>query len=194
VRLAIQAILAGLVVGLLSAGVGWTMSGDSQIGSSEAQVGALLLLGSPAFAIGTAALAGALGYLMGRSARARSGRRSKRRSDLDLPRLDGVPHQLRAKYRFRPGTIDRVARQAETELAALLRKRPGFVSYEFVKTTESEGVSISTWSSREQAEAAVETSAAWANARIAPLVRSMESHVGAVGAERQSSRVGSIAR
>jgi heme-degrading monooxygenase HmoA len=179
-RLAILSIATGLMVGLVAAVAGESMFGGAEIGSQSAQIGAMLLVGSPAIAIGTTLLAALLGWVLGRSGKRSAPRRPKSRTGPDLPRLDGAPHQLIAMYRFRPGTIDRVARQAETELAAVLRKRPGFVGYEFVKTGENEGVSVSTWASREQAEAAVDTSVAWATVKAARAVRSMENHVGAV--------------
>jgi heme-degrading monooxygenase HmoA len=89
-------------------------------------------------------------------------------------------------YRFRPGTIDLVAKRAETELAGLFRRRDGFVAYEFVKTGDTEGVSVSTWASREQAEAAVDTAVAWATIKVARAVVSMENHIGAIVVAQQN--------
>src|SRR5438034_478856 len=116
-RLVFQALMAGIVVALLTAGGGWAMVRDSEVGSSEAQLGATMLLGAPGFGGATSIVSGVIGFLLGRSARRRRpARRSAQRlipaiEPISSPRVSAGQHQLIAMYRVKPGTIDQVARQ-----------------------------------------------------------------------------------
>jgi heme-degrading monooxygenase HmoA len=190
VRLAVQALFAGVLVALLAAGAGWSLVRDAEVGTTEAMVGAAMLLGAPAFGGLTALVSGVVGFMVGRSARRRRPvRRTAHRAaaveTVSAPRVSPGQHQLIAMYRVRAGTIEQVARQAEGELAGLFRKRAGFVAYEFIRTGDTEAVSVSTWESRDQAEAAVDTAVAWATIKVARAIVSMENHVGAVMVAQQ---------
>jgi steroid delta-isomerase-like uncharacterized protein len=86
-----------------------------------------------------------------------------------------------AVYRFRAGAADEVIRRAETGMLPIFRGRPGFISYEVVKTGEDSGISISTWETERQAQDAVQVAAAWVQDNIADLVVSVQNHVGTIG-------------
>ena len=89
-----------------------------------------------------------------------------------------MAHVRIAVYTFKPGTIDEVIRRAEADVLPLFRRQPGFVAYEVVKTGDDRGVSISTWESAGQAQAAVEMAAGWVKENLADSVVSVENHVG----------------
>ena len=77
-----------------------------------------------------------------------------------------------------PGRVQELVRRAREGLLPIYRSRPGFIAYEVVATGEDEAVFISTWESREQAEATIETAAAWVRENVPDLVLSAEHHVG----------------
>lgn len=83
-----------------------------------------------------------------------------------------------AVYRFRAGGADEVIRRAEAGMLPLYRSRPGFISYEVVKTGEDSAVSISTWETERQAEESVRAAAAWVQENVADLVAAVQNHVG----------------
>jgi len=146
------------------------------MGSGAAELGAQLLLSAPVIGVSIALGAWLVGWLLAREARKRAtfGARPRRIES------SASTHQMIALYRFRPGTVDTVTQRVERELVRLFRRREGFVAYHLVRTGEDEAVSVSTWSSREQAEAAVDTSVQWVTGRVPHTVIAMENHVGAV--------------
>jgi quinol monooxygenase YgiN len=89
-------------------------------------------------------------------------------------------HVRIAFYKLKPGTADAVIRKAERELLPIFRNQPGCVSYDVVKTGHASAISISTWETRKQAEAAAQTAAAWAQENVADMIVSVENHVGEI--------------
>ena len=83
-------------------------------------------------------------------------------------------------YKFKPGTIDEVARKADAGLGPMYRGHVGFHSYEVIKTGPDSAISISTWDTEAHAEQAVKVGAAWVKEHIAKDVVSADTHVGAV--------------
>jgi hypothetical protein len=76
------------------------------------------------------------------------------------------------------GTYNELIEQARQGLAPILRESPGFV---FSSTTDVGGgrfVSVSTWTTREQAEAAAAKSAEWVSENIADSVALDENLIG----------------
>ncbi len=96
-----------------------------------------------------------------------------------------MAHVRVAVYKFKPGTMDEVIRRAQSGMLPTFRQQPGFVAYEVIQTGDDEGVSISTWESAEQAQAAIQTAAGWVQENLAEFVVSVDNHVGEV---RFSSR------
>ena len=73
-----------------------------------------------------------------------------------------------AAYHLRQGNaVDEVLRRVETGLLPIFQQQPGFVAYEIV--TIADGLlSISTWQSKEQADAATQSVSAWAESTSPP--------------------------
>lgn len=89
-----------------------------------------------------------------------------------------MPHVRVSIDKTKPGAVGEVVRRAWDGLLPIYRGRPGFIAYEVVATGEDEAVFISTWESREQAEATIETAAAWVRENVPDLIVSAEHHVG----------------
>ena len=86
-----------------------------------------------------------------------------------------------AVYRIKAGTADEIVRQAQADVLPIFRQQPGFIAYEGVVTGDDEVVSISTWESAEQAQAAVQTAAGWVREHLADMIVSVDNHVGERG-------------
>jgi hypothetical protein len=124
---------------------------------------------------------------------AMSGRRRPRAINAGGPRdsLSGAPplpaagHVRIGYYKFRPGTVDGVARRLSAEASALYAREPGFIGHRLIRSGADELFSISQWQTHAQAEAAVDRELRWMRATAAPTVLQTESHVGAiVGSDR----------
>jgi heme-degrading monooxygenase HmoA len=89
-------------------------------------------------------------------------------------------HARLAMYKFKPGSSESVFQKAEAGLGPILRKLPGFVSYEVFRTGPDSGVSVSNWQTQAQAQDAVKAATEWVKANIAGEVASAETHVGEV--------------
>jgi len=92
-----------------------------------------------------------------------------------------VAHVRVAIYQIRPGTADEILRRAQSGMLPIFRQQPGFVAYEGVVTADEEVVSISTWESAEQAQAAVHTAAGWVRENLADMILSVDNYVGELG-------------
>jgi heme-degrading monooxygenase HmoA len=66
-----------------------------------------------------------------------------------------------ALYDIKSGTFDDVASQANAGMVPLFQKSDGFVSYGVAQIDKDAFVSISTWQTRAQADAATAKAAAW---------------------------------
>lgn len=91
-----------------------------------------------------------------------------------------MPYARIALYKFKPGTIDEVIRKAKDGLLPLFRQQPGFRRYAVVKTGDDEGISLSTWDTKREADAAVQRAADWVKQNIAADVVSVANDVGEV--------------
>ena len=91
-----------------------------------------------------------------------------------------MSHMRIGVYQFQPGTVDEVVKRAAEGMLPVLQQQPGFISYEIVKTSEGAGISLSTWETAEQANAAVNVISNWVQGNIAPMVASLQNHVGEV--------------
>jgi hypothetical protein len=66
-----------------------------------------------------------------------------------------------ALYDITSGTYDEVVDQAKKGMVPLFEHSPGFVSYGVAQVDKTAFVSLSTWQSREQADAATAKAAGW---------------------------------
>ena len=92
-----------------------------------------------------------------------------------------MAHIRVAVYTFKPGTVDEVIKRAEAGMLPLFRGQPGFIAYDVAKTGDDRGVSVSTWESAEQAQAAIQVAAGWVKENLADSVVAVENHVGELG-------------
>jgi heme-degrading monooxygenase HmoA len=66
-----------------------------------------------------------------------------------------------ALYDIKTGTYDEIVEQAKAGMAPLFQHSPGFVSYGVAQIDKNAFASLSTWQTREQAEAATAKAATW---------------------------------
>jgi heme-degrading monooxygenase HmoA len=81
-------------------------------------------------------------------------------------------------YAITNGTYDDLIDKARQGLAPILRDSPGFVFYSTTDVGGGRFVSVSTWQTREQAEAATSKSSEWVAANLADSVALEENLIG----------------
>jgi len=83
-----------------------------------------------------------------------------------------------AFYDITSGSYDEVVDQAKTGMAPLFQDSPGFVSYGVAQIDKTAFVSLSTWQTREQADAASATAAGWVTANAGDHFALRENYIG----------------
>jgi hypothetical protein len=91
-------------------------------------------------------------------------------------------------YKLTNGSAQEVVRRAEAGMLPILRDQPGFVAYELITTGDSSLVSISTWRTHAEADAAVKTIGGWVKEHMAELTVSVDNHVGDVAFRHLAAR------
>jgi heme-degrading monooxygenase HmoA len=81
-------------------------------------------------------------------------------------------------YSITQGTYEELMDQARQGLAPILRDSPGFIFYSVTDVGDGRLVSVSTWESREQAEAAAAKSAEWVSENMADSLSLQENLIG----------------
>jgi hypothetical protein len=81
-------------------------------------------------------------------------------------------------YAITSGTYDELIERARQGLAPILRASPGFVFYSTTDVGGGRFVSVSTWQTREQADAAAAKSAEWVSENMADSVALEENLIG----------------
>ena len=81
-------------------------------------------------------------------------------------------------YSITQGTYEELMDRAREGLAPILRDSPGFVFYSVTDVGDGRLVSVSTWESREQAEAAAAKSAEWVSENMADSIALQENLIG----------------
>ena len=66
-----------------------------------------------------------------------------------------------ALYEITSGKFDEVATEAKAGMVPLFEQSPGFVSYGVAQVDDTKFISLSTWQSHEQADAATAKAASW---------------------------------
>src|SRR5271165_803355 len=87
-------------------------------------------------------------------------------------------HVRMGVYSITKGTYDELIEQARRGLAPILRESPGFVFYSTTDVGGGRFVSVSTWETREQAEAAAAKIAEWVGENMADSVALEENLIG----------------
>ena len=81
-------------------------------------------------------------------------------------------------YSITQGTYEELLEKARQGLAPILRNSPGFVFYSVTDVGDGRLVSVSTWATREQAEAAAAKSAEWVSENMADSIALQENLIG----------------
>ena len=87
-------------------------------------------------------------------------------------------HMRMAIYRIKQGTYAELMERAREGMAPILRDSPGFVFYSTTDVGGGRFVSVSTWQTRDQAEAAAEKAAQWVSENLADSVSLEENLIG----------------
>ena len=87
-------------------------------------------------------------------------------------------HMRMAIYRITQGTYAELMEKAREGMAPILRDSPGFVFYSTTDVGDGRFVSVSTWQTREQAEAATEKASQWVSENLADSVALQENLIG----------------
>ncbi len=87
-------------------------------------------------------------------------------------------HMRMAIYRITQGSYEELMEKAREGMAPILRDSPGFVFYSTTDVGGGRFVSVSTWQSREQAEAATDKAAQWVSENLADSVSLEENLIG----------------
>ena len=87
-------------------------------------------------------------------------------------------HIRLAIYSIKQGTYSELMEKAREGMAPILRESPGFVFYSTTDVGGGRFVSVSTWESRDQAEAATEKAAQWVSENLSDSVSLEENLVG----------------
>jgi heme-degrading monooxygenase HmoA len=83
-----------------------------------------------------------------------------------------------AFYDIKTGTFDEVVSQAESGMVPLFKDSTGFVSFGVAQIDKAAFVSLSTWETREQADAATAKAADWVKANSRDRFALRENYVG----------------
>jgi hypothetical protein len=82
-----------------------------------------------------------------------------------------------AVYQISSRTAREVADRAQAGLLPLFRQQPGFLAYEGVGVGTDTIISLSTWQSAAQAEAATRQAADWVRQHLADRLRLLDNYV-----------------
>ena len=83
-----------------------------------------------------------------------------------------------AKYKITKGTFSEIADAAKRGMLTTFMEQPGFIRYGVADTGDSTCLSISTWQTRTQAEAAAPLAATWVREHLADRVELRSNIVG----------------
>jgi heme-degrading monooxygenase HmoA len=87
-------------------------------------------------------------------------------------------HARMAIYSITQGEYQEHIEKAREGMAPILRESPGFILYATIDVGGGRFVSVSTWETREQAEAATEKAAQWVSENLADSISLEENLVG----------------
>jgi hypothetical protein len=99
-----------------------------------------------------------------------------------------------ALYDITSGTFDEIAELAKTGMVPLFQHSPGFVSYGVAKIDKTAFISLSTWLTREQADAATAKAADWVKANGRDHFALRENYTGDLAIEIHDRQAAELAR
>ncbi len=83
-----------------------------------------------------------------------------------------------ATYEITKGTFQEVADSAKTGMLRKFQEQPGFINYGVADLGERKCLSISTWETRDQAQAATPVAASWVKENLADRIELKSTSVG----------------
>lgn len=83
-------------------------------------------------------------------------------------------------HTLHPAMADEAVTQVRAGQLPLLQRQPGFVAYELIDAGDNRLISISTWESREHAEATAPISGAWVRENVRDKIAASTSYGGDV--------------
>jgi hypothetical protein len=83
-----------------------------------------------------------------------------------------------ALYDIKSGTFDDIASKAEARMVPLFQQSPSFVTYGVAQIEKEAFVSLRTWETRAEADAASTKAADWVKSNVGELITLRESYVG----------------
>ena len=98
-----------------------------------------------------------------------------------------------ALYDIKSGTFDEIRSKAEAGMVPLFQQSDGFVSYGVARIDKDAFISLSTWETRAQADAATTKAADWMNTNSKDQFTLRESYVGDLAIDARTP-LASIAR
>ena len=99
-----------------------------------------------------------------------------------------------ALYDITSGSYDEVVDQAKTGMAPLFQHSPGFVSYGVAQVDKTAFVSLSTWQTREQADAATAKAAGWVTDNGRDHFALRENYIGDLAIDIDARQTADLAR
>ncbi|MGN6634613.1 MAG: antibiotic biosynthesis monooxygenase [Oryzihumus sp.] len=99
-----------------------------------------------------------------------------------------------ALYDIKSGSFDEIAAQARSGMVPLFQKSDGFVSYGVAQVDKESFVSLSTWETHAQADAAAAKAADWVKANSRDRFSLLKNYVGDLAIDIGSAKPVELAR
>ena len=99
-----------------------------------------------------------------------------------------------ALYDITSGSYDEIVREAKTGMVPLFQQSPGFVSYGVAQIDKTAFVSLSTWLTHEQADAATAKAASWVKDNSHERFALRENYTGDLAIDVRSHKPAELAR
>jgi predicted ester cyclase len=98
-----------------------------------------------------------------------------------------MPYARVSFFQYKPGTLKDAIAKAEQKLVPLLRQQAGFLSFSVVARKDDMGLAITSWQTRENAEAGMQQVGRWADENLGALRLAGEAFLGEVRLDIEAS-------
>jgi hypothetical protein len=92
--------------------------------------------------------------------------------------METMEHVRVATYKITEGTFQDIAGSAKKGMLSKFQEQPGFVKYGVADVGDRTLLSLSVWSSHQQAEAAAPVAAAWVRENLADRIELKSNYIG----------------
>jgi hypothetical protein len=92
--------------------------------------------------------------------------------------VEVMTHMRISVYNVSRGSVQEVAKRAQEGMLPIFRQQPGLIAYEGVGVGPETIISLTTWQTVQQAEAATRQAADWVRQNIATMVQLQSNYVG----------------